>query len=35
MDMGLERCNFRVPAADEGTVTAKLEEYVKLVEPYR
>ena len=35
LDMGLERCNFRVPAADEGTVTAKLEEYVKLVEPYR
>jgi hypothetical protein len=33
--MGLERCNFRVPAADEGAVTAKLEEYVKLVEPYR
>ena len=35
MDMGLERCNFRVPAADEGTVTAKLEEYVKLLERYR
>jgi probable F420-dependent oxidoreductase len=35
IDMGLERCTFRVPAADEGTITAKLEEYVKLVAPYR
>jgi probable F420-dependent oxidoreductase len=35
LEMGLERLIFRVPAADEGAVAARLQELVDLVGPYR